>query len=41
MPEEIANVLDSQKERLIEAQKIFGDYIPPDNSEVVMDLKMT
>jgi len=28
-------VLEQQKERLLEAQKKFGDYISPENFEVV------
>ena len=34
-PKEIFDVLEQQKERLLEAQKKFDDYISPENFEVV------
>jgi phosphoenolpyruvate carboxykinase (GTP) len=34
-PKEIFDVLEQQKERLLEAQKKFGDYISPENFGVV------
>ncbi|MEN3013532.1 MAG: phosphoenolpyruvate carboxykinase (GTP) [Endomicrobiia bacterium] len=35
-PQEIYDVLEAQKQRLLEAQKKFGDYISPENFEVVI-----
>lgn len=35
-PQEIYDVLEAQKQRLLEAQKKFGDYISPENFEVVL-----
>mgnify|MGYP000532191234 CR=1 FL=1 len=34
-PQELFEVLNSQKERLIKAKERFGDYIPPDKFEIV------
>ncbi len=34
-PQEIFDVLEAQKQRLLEVQKKFGDYISPENFEVV------
>lgn len=34
-PEELFNILEEQKKRLLEAQKDHGDYIPPDVFEIV------
>jgi len=35
VPQEIFDVLDAQKERLIDSQKKFGDYISPEKFEIV------
>ncbi|MEM4244477.1 MAG: phosphoenolpyruvate carboxykinase domain-containing protein, partial [Candidatus Bathyarchaeia archaeon] len=32
-PEELFEILDQQRQRLVEAKKRFGDYIPPENFE--------
>ncbi|MEM3050698.1 MAG: phosphoenolpyruvate carboxykinase (GTP) [Candidatus Bathyarchaeia archaeon] len=32
-PEELFQILDQQRQRLVEAKKRFGDYIPPENFE--------
>ncbi|MCX7973354.1 MAG: phosphoenolpyruvate carboxykinase (GTP) [Candidatus Aminicenantes bacterium] len=34
-PQEIYDILEAQKQRLLEAQRKFGDYISPENFEVV------
>jgi len=35
VPSEIFDVLEEQKQRLISAQKKFGNYISPENFEIV------
>jgi phosphoenolpyruvate carboxykinase (GTP) len=35
VPGEIFDVLEEQKQRLISAQKEFGNYISPENFEIV------
>lgn len=34
-PQELFDVLDEQKEQLVKAKEQFGDYIPPENFEIV------